>query len=65
MVIAQISCFLLAEMQKIKSNHGVMNMRNEKNSKIVRVIQPKCPSKAIGAKQKVLVTHSMNALWGY
>jgi hypothetical protein len=50
-------------MQKIKSNHDLMDMQNEKNRKIVRIIQHKCPDSAIGAKHKVIITRFMNAIW--
>jgi hypothetical protein len=50
LIVAQISCSRVIKMQKIKSNHGLMNMRNEENSEILRIIQPKCPGSTIGAK---------------
>jgi hypothetical protein len=37
-------------------------MSNQNNSKIFRIIQPKCPGSPIGAKQKVLITRSMDVI---
>jgi hypothetical protein len=60
LIVGQISCSLVNEMRNINSQNVVMRMQNQKNSKIGRVIQPKCPGSIINANQNVLVMWSMN-----
>jgi hypothetical protein len=62
-IVARISCSFVQETQNRNHRSSLKTLNNQNNSKILHVIHPKCPGNIIGAKQKVLVTRSINKIW--
>jgi hypothetical protein len=62
-IVARISCFLVQETQNTNHRSSLKVLNNQNNSRILQIIRPKYPGSAIGAKQKMLVTRSINMVW--
>jgi hypothetical protein len=59
-MVARISCSLVNEIQKVNHKRCLKTMNNQNNSQVLQNIQPKCPGMHIGAKQRMIVTRSVN-----